>query len=63
MHQREPVDIMNAHLPGVGIVRGEENQSDGGSPSGADCAVQGVLVMKTCILKVPYFRQGVKGAY
>jgi hypothetical protein len=36
-------DIMHAHLPGVGIVRGEENQRDGGSPSGADCAVQGVL--------------------
>ena len=61
MHQREPVDIMHAHLSGVGILRGEENQSDGGSP--ADCAVQGALVMKTRILKVPYFRQGIKGAY
>jgi hypothetical protein len=36
-------DIMHAHLPGVGIVRGEENQRGGGSPSDADCAVQGVL--------------------
>ena len=26
MHQREPVVIMHAHVPGVGVVRGENNR-------------------------------------
>ena len=43
MHWREPVDIAHAHIPDVGLVRSEDNRSDGRCFIDADCAVQGVL--------------------
>jgi hypothetical protein len=43
MYRPGPVDIMHTHIPGVGVVRGENTWSNGGNFSGADCAVQGVL--------------------
>jgi hypothetical protein len=39
MHWREPVDIAHAHVPGVGLVGGQNNRNDGGSFIEADGAV------------------------
>jgi hypothetical protein len=30
VHRREPVDIAHAHVPGIGVVYGEDNGSNGG---------------------------------
>ena len=35
MHRREPVDIAHAHVPGIDMVYGEDNQATEGNVSGA----------------------------
>lgn len=44
MHQHQPIDIAHVHVPRVGAVRSEDNQSDGRRFGGGDWAVQGVRV-------------------
>lgn len=29
VHRREPVDIAHAHIPGIGVLYGEDNRSNG----------------------------------